>query len=61
MSASAWDRSEAEQFIFESVREPNEHEMEVTLEILNLRQTKDDNDIFISNLTQDCLEKKNEN
>jgi hypothetical protein len=55
------DRSEAEQFLFESVREPDEQEeMHLALELRNLRQTKDDNDIFISNLTQDCLEKKDE-
>jgi hypothetical protein len=54
------DRSEAQQFLFESVREPDEQEMQVAMEIRNLRQTKNDNDIFISNLTQDCLEKKDE-
>ncbi len=54
------DRSEAEQFLFESVRDADEEEMQLALELRNLRQTKDDNDIFISNLTQDCLEKKDE-
>jgi hypothetical protein len=54
------DRSEAEQFIFESVREPDEQEAQVALELRKTPQLNDDQEIVIHNVTKKCLEKDNE-
>ncbi len=54
------DRNEAEQFIFESVREPDEQEMQVALEIRKTPQLNDAQEIVIHNVTKKCLEKYDE-
>jgi len=54
------DRSEAEQFIFESVRELDEQEARVALELRKTDQLSDNQEIVILNVTKKCLEKKDE-
>jgi len=54
------DRSEAEQFIFESVREPDEQEAQVVLELRKIPQLNDNQEIVINNVTKKCLEKDDE-
>jgi hypothetical protein len=54
------DRSEAAQSLFKSVRKPDEVEEQVALELRQMRQANDEKNIFISHVTQDCLENKNE-
>jgi len=54
-------RQEAEQFIFQSVRKPEEQEEQVALHLDKMRQLNDDKEIFISNVTQECLENQNDN
>jgi len=54
------DRSEAEQFIFESVREPDEQEMQVALECHKTPQFNNNQEIVIHNVTKKCLEKNDE-
>jgi hypothetical protein len=54
------DRSEAEQFIFESVREPNEQEAQVVLELRQIPHINGDQEVVIHNFTKTYLEKEDE-
>ncbi len=54
------DRSEAKQFIFESVREPDEQEKQLALECHKTPQFNNNQEIVIHNVTKKCLEKNDE-
>jgi hypothetical protein len=49
------DRSEAKQFIFESVREPDEQEKQLALECHKTPQFNNNQEIVIHNVTKKCL------